>query len=229
MRVLVACEESQAVCMAFRDLGHEAYSCDVQHCALYIHMEWHIVEDALAVIRTPCTFVTVDGAQHTVEAWDLLIAHPPCTYLTSAGAVRLFDHNHRIKDPDRYERGLAARRMFMAFLGANVPRIAVENPTPMKIWGLPSYSQIVEPWQFGEPWRKRTCLWLKGLPKLRPTQVVTPRGLWVNANSKHKDEYELRSHNNQKTRSKTFPGIARAMAEQWGQTDKEGQSWQPSP
>lgn len=123
MRVLVACEESQAVCMAFRDLGHEAYSCDVQHCALYNHMEWHIVEDALAVIRTPCTFLTVDGRLHEMEAWDLLIAHPPCTYLTAASAIRLYNHDHTIKDGERFLKGIAARELFMSFLEADIPRI----------------------------------------------------------------------------------------------------------
>lgn len=216
MRVLVACEESQAVCMAFRERGHEAYSCDIQHCAIYNHMEWHIVENALAVIRTPVSFMTVDGTRHTVEAWDLLIAHPPCTYLTSAGAVRLYNRDHTIKSLDRFEKGMVARALFMTFLGADVPRIAVENPTPMKVWGLPPYTQIVEPYQFGEPWRKRTCLWLRGLPPLRPTKIVEPRGLWVGTTSNRNTGYELRTHRDQKSRSKTFPGIARAMAEQWG-------------
>lgn len=216
MRVLVACEESQTVCMAFRARGHEAYSVDIQHCMLYNHIEWHIVDDARQVLRTPCTFMTVDGSWHTVEAWDLLIAHPPCTYLTSAGATRLFNADHTIKDAARFDKGLQARRLFMTFLEADIPRIAVENPTPCRCFDLPPYTQIIEPYMFGEPWRKRTCLWLKGIPQLRPTEMVEPRGLWVGATSARDSRYKLNSHRDAKTRSKTFPGIAAAMAEQWG-------------
>lgn len=205
MRVLVACEESQAVTKELRRLGHEAYSCDIQPCSGG-HPEWHIQADALELLKM---------------RWDMVIAHPPCTYLTAAGAVRLFNADHTIADPERYEKGLKAAQFFMEILRGGCPHIAVENPVPMRVFGLPKYSQIIEPYMFGDPWRKRTCLWLKGLPPLIPTIApVEPRGLWVGATSARRDptirqRYELHSNRDQKRRSKTFPGIARAMAEQW--------------
>lgn len=218
-KVLVACEESQAVCKAFRARGAEAYSCDIQPCSGG-HPEWHVQGDALALLQGG-RFVTADGAPHDVAAWDLLIAHPPCTYLTCARAVRLYDKAHNIKNPERYQKGLDAAQFFMTFWNAPVPRIAVENPVPMSVFGLPRPSQKIEPYTFGDAWRKRTCLWLKGLPPLIPhTAPVEPLGLWVGATSARRDpmvhyRYILPSNRDQKRRSKTFPGIARAMAEQW--------------
>lgn len=217
MRVLVACEESQEVCKAFREKGHEAYSCDIQHCALWNHMEWHIVEDVRQIIGGGCSFTTVDGKQHTIPGhWDLIIAHPPCTYLTSSSAVRLFNKDHTVKDASRLEKGWAAKDFFMLCYNAPAEKKCIENPTPMRLWQLPAWSQIIEPWMFGEPWRKRTCLWLQGLPELKPTQIVTPEGLWVGSSSKRDSKYQLKSNRQAKIRSKTFPGIARAMADQWG-------------
>lgn len=200
MRVLVACEESQAVCTAFRERGHEAYSCDIQPCSGG-HPEWHIQADARELIKL---------------RWDLLIAHPPCTFLTAAGANLLFASDHTVKDPDREAKGWEARKFFMTFLNADCPRIAVENPVPMKHFGLPPYSQIIEPCMFGDPWRKRTCLWMKGLPLLFATDIVVPKGSWVGSTSRIRSGYEWAGKRSAKERSKTFPGIARAMAEQWG-------------
>lgn len=206
MRVLVACEESQAVTIEFRRLGHEAYSCDVQECSGG-HPEWHIMADALEIIKIK---------------WDLIIAHPPCTYLTSPSAIRLFNADHTIKDPERLEKGRAAARFFLKIWRGSCERIAIENPTPLSIFDLPRYSQIIEPYMFGDPWRKRTCLWLKGLPPLVMTEApVEPKGLWVGSTSARRDptvheRYVLHSNRDPKRRSKTFPGIARAMAEQWG-------------
>lgn len=231
MRILVACEESQAVTIELRRLGHEAYSCDIQDCSGG-HPEWHIKGDALELINpewfdgsygwTPhIEFETVDGEWHQFDAkWDMIIAHPPCTYLTAAGAVRLYSKDHLIKDPERYARGCQAAEFFMRIWNADCPKIAIENPLPMKIWGLPKYTQVIEPYYFGDPWRKRTCLWLKGCPPLLPTEIVEPQGLWVGSTSGRRDKtvysrYKLRSKRSQKERSKTFPGIARAMAEQW--------------
>lgn len=210
MRILVACEESQAVTIELRRLGHEAYSCDIQDCSGG-HPEWHIRADALEMIKLK---------------WDMIIAHPPCTYLTAASAVRLYSKNHLIKDPERYEKGCQAAEFFKAIWNADCPKIAIENPIPMKIWGLPKYTQVIEPYYFGDPWRKRTCLWLKGLPPLLPTEVVEPQGLWVGSTSGRRDatvysRYKLRSKRSQKERSKTFPGIARAMAEQWAGDNKK--------
>lgn len=205
MKVLVACEESQEVCKAFRALGHEAYSCDIEPCSGG-HPEWHLQCDALELLKMQ---------------WDMILAFPPCTYLTAAGAVRLYAADHTIKDEDRDAKGRVAKEFFLAFLNADCSKIAVENPVPLKRYGLPPYSQIIEPYMFGHAWRKRTCLWLKGLPRLMATDIVIPEGLWVGSTSARrapalKDRYLLRSKRNPKLRAKTFPGIARAMAEQWG-------------
>lgn len=200
MRVLVACEESQAVCIAFRERGHEAYSCDIQPCSGG-HPEWHLQVDALEMLKL---------------RWDLVIAHPPCTYLTNGGANNLFNKDHTIKDKVREAKGWAAKEFFLAFWNADCPRIAVENPVPMKYFGLPPYSQIIEPCMFGDPWRKRTCLWLKGLPLLFSTDIVVPRGSRVGSKSRNVSNYEWAGKRSAKDRSKTFTGIARAMAEQWG-------------
>ena len=205
MRVLVACEESQVVCKAFRERGHEAYSCDIQKCGGG-HPEWHIQADALELIKIK---------------WDLIIAHPPCTYLTCSSAIRLFNKDHTVKDEERLQKGYAAAEFFMKFIKADADRICVENPTPIKCFGLPDYDQIIEPYYFGDPWRKRTCLWLKGLPPLMPTDLVIPQGLWVGSTSgrrkgKTYSKYVLNSKRDQKLRSRTFYGIAEAMAEQWG-------------
>lgn len=202
MRILVACEESQAVTIELRRLGHEAYSCDIQDCSGG-HPEWHIKGDALELLKMK---------------WDMIIAHPPCTYLTAAGAVRLFPHGE--VNEERLAKGKEAAAFFMVFYNADCPRIIIENPVPMKIFGLPEYSQIIEPFMFGDPWRKRTCLWVKGVPLLESTNVVEPLGLWVGSTSGRRDatvysRYKLKSNRDAKTRSKTFPGIAKAMAEQW--------------
>lgn len=204
MRVLVACEESQTVTIELRRLGHEVYSCDIQPCSGG-HPEWHLQVDALELLKM---------------RWDMIIAHPPCTYLTAAGAVRLYNADGTIKDEERLARGGEAARFFRAFLETDCPRVAVENPVPLKCFGLPRYDQIIEPFYFGEPWRKRTCLWLKGLPPLMATQLVEPTGLWVGSTSARRDptikqRYTLNSNRDPKRRAKTFPGIARAMAEQW--------------
>lgn len=145
--------------------------------------------------------------------WDMLIAHPPCTFLTAAGAQRLHPHKGET-DWERKEKGKKAAEFFMAFYNADVPKIAVENPVPLTEFGLPRYSQIIQPYQFGHPYQKRTCLWLKGLPPLRPTEIVTPTAYWVQGKGK-RGKGTPGGHRSQKLRSKTFPGIARAMAEQW--------------
>lgn len=206
MRILVACEESQAVTKELRRLGHEAYSCDIIPESGGVP-EWHLQVDALELLKMK---------------WDMIIAHPPCTYLTASSAIRLFNPDHTVKDQDREKKGWEAREFFMKLYNADCPRIAVENPCPLRHFQLPPYSQIIEPFMFGDPWRKRTCLWLKGLPPLQPTNIVEPKGLWVGSTSgrnkssgRIKSIYTLSSNRNSKTRAKTFPGIARAMAEQW--------------
>lgn len=204
MRILIACEESQAVCIAMRELGHEAYSCDIQECSGG-HPEWHIQADALELLKLK---------------WDMIIAHPPCTYLSAAGAQRTFPV-HGVADPERYAKDEEAARFFRAFIETDCPRVAVENPVPMRCFGLPRYDQIIHPYMFGHAWYKRTCLWLKGLPPLFATELVEPTGYWVQR-SGHRAKNEMRGHRGPKLRSKTFPGIARAMAEQWaGKCEEE--------
>lgn len=218
MKVLVACEESQRVCIAFRERGHEAYSCDLEDCSGG-RPEWHIKGDALIAIRGG-QVVTMDGATHDVERWDLIIAHPPCTYLTSAGSMRLFSIDSsgvRWINADRYEKMKMAVKFFYEFLAANAAQICVENPAPMKICELPKYSQIIQPYMFGDPYTKRTCLWLKGLPPLVETNPVKPIARWVDTGFGRTTRTQLAGlKTSAKERSKTFPGIAKAMAEQWG-------------
>ena len=222
LNVLVACEESQAVCIAFRELGHEAWSCDLQECSGG-HPEWHINGDVLKVLDGGCEFMTQDGLMHNApDEWDLVIAHPPCTYLSNAGANSLF-HKFNGKtyvDYERYKNGLKGKAFFMRFLNADCKRIAIENPTPSTIYELPKYTQVIQPYQFGHPYSKRTCLWLKGLPDLVPTDILTeyvPYTVSGMYSKTHDPKYKgvSRSGGAAKIRSKTFPGIAKAMAEQW--------------
>lgn len=224
MRVLVACEESQAVCTAFRELGHEAYSCDILECSGG-HPEWHIKGDVLPLINGSCEFTTMDGQTHTLDGeWDMLIAFPPCTYLTNAGAARLFrnvwDGEFRMINENRLREGIKGKDFFMAMLNARCRKIAVENPVPSSIFCLPKPTQSIQPYQFGHPYSKRTCLWLKGLPPLMPTKMVQPLMSWVSGGSKKADgsarENKGETFRDSLTKSKTFPGIAQAFAQQWG-------------
>lgn len=228
MKVLVACEESQAVCKAFREKGHEAYSCDIQDCSGG-HPEWHIKTDVRLILNPHRTigqcdelcyeisFHTQDGKSHNVDKWDLIIAHPPCTYMSNAGACRMYPRKGQI-DADRLKKGMAAKEFFMMFYKADCDRICIENPLPLKVIGLPKESQTIQPYMFGEPYSKRTLLWLKGLPNLIPTDVCEswkpylPSGTSRNAGT----DYNKGTASGSKNRSKTFPGVAKAMAEQWG-------------
>lgn len=150
--------------------------------------------------------------------WDMIIAFPPCTYMTNASAVRM-----RVKgviQEDRYRKAMEAKAFFMQFYNADCPRIAIENPTPLRIIGLPAYSQVIQPYMFGHPYSKRTCLWLKGLPPLIPTDLVAEYEPFVNGGCKDAHgqyrRFQGRNERDPKTRSKTFTGVAHAMAEQWG-------------
>lgn len=219
MRVLVACEESQEVCKAFRAKGHEAYSCDIQECSGG-HPEWHIMGDAMAVVNGRCSFKTMDGEQHEIDGtWDLIIAHPPCTFLSNAGARWLYKGgtlNH-----ERYQKGLTAKEFFLKIYNADCPRIVVENPIPSSVYEMPQYTQTVQPYEHGEPWSKKTCLWLKNVEVLKPSNIVTDHKPFCSSGSysgTHDPKYKgaSRAGGSAKARSKTFPGIARAMAEQWG-------------
>ena len=194
MKVLIACEESQRVCTAFREKGHEAYSCDIEPCSGG-HPEWHIQDDVL---------------KHLDKGWDLIIAHPPCTYLSNAGARFLYPKG--ILNQDRLKKGLEAKEFFMKLYNANCPKICVENPVSSKIFEMPQHTQEIQPFEFGHPFKKKTRLWLKGLEPLKATNIVEVSestkiaGNWFNKGGKDR----------QKNRSKTFEGIAKAMAEQWG-------------
>lgn len=214
MNILVACEESQRVCQAFRDKGHNAFSCDIEECSGG-KPEWHIQQDVLPLLNGDCSFTTCDGSEHTISGkWDKIIGFPPCTYLSAAGACRLY-HNGEINQ-ERYELGKAAAEFFMSILNADCEKIVVENPTQLKIYGIPKYQQVIEPYMFGEPYKKRTCLWVKGVPKLQPTNIIT-EGIvsWVDGGNKS-SKPAFRGHRNPKTRSKTFIGVAEAMASQGG-------------
>lgn len=202
MKILVACEESQAVTIELRKLGHEAYSCDIIPCSGG-HPEWHIQQNVLPLLNGKCYFYTTDGAYHDTVAkwrWDMIIAFPPCTDLSVSGA-RYFAEK---KADGRQQKSID---FFMRFANADFPKIAIENPVGIMstIWRKPD--QIIQPWQFGHGETKATCLWLKGLPLLHPTEIVEGREQRVWKMPPSADRA--------KQRSKTFPGIARAMAEQW--------------
>ncbi len=220
MRVLVACEESQEVCKAFRALGHEAYSCDIQECSGG-HPEWHICGDALEALNPSVDwFWTQDGTVHThTHRWDLLIAHPPCTDLAVSGA-RWFPE----KQADfRQQKSIV---FFMQFALANVQHVAVENPVCIMSSIYRKPDQIIQPYEYGHPIRKATCLWLKGLPMLKPTNVVEPGetdehgftigGALQAARAENGTIIPWNAPRTAKLRSTPLPGIARAMAEQWG-------------
>lgn len=194
MKVLVACEESQEVTKAFRRYGHQAFSSDLKDCTGG-HPEWHIKGDATKLLN---------------EDFDLLIAHPPCPFLTNAAAHLLFKNGEL--NIERYEKGLKAKELFEKFLNCNIPLKCIENPVPSKVFGLPQYTQIIHPYFFGSPLKKRTALWLRELPPLIPTNIIrnaTPalKSTWFNSGGKDRSTI----------RSKTNPAIADAMARQWGE------------
>ena len=194
MKILIACEESQEVCKAFRAKGHEAFSCDILPCGGG-HPEWHIQGDVLEQLD---------------KGWDLMIAHPPCTYLSNAGARFLYPE--KVLNIKRLKKGLEAKDFFMRLLHAPIKKVCVENPLPSTIFCMPKKSQVIQPYEYGHPVKKRTQLWLKNLPLLVPSDIVENKestkiaGNWFNKGGKER----------QKNRSKTFSGIAKAMAEQWG-------------
>ena len=217
MRVLIACEESQEVCKAFRARGHEAYSCDVQEPSGG-HHEWHILGDALEALNGG-KIVTMDGIEHNVGKWDMMIAHPPCTYLTLAGN-KWFKPEFADRFPDRQKQRKEAVDFFMAIANADCDKIAIENPVGIMSskWRKPD--QYIEPYMFGDPEKKKTGLWLKGLPLLKPTNIVEPVIIHCKSGANeprwHMETMHLPKEERSRVRSKTFIGIAKAMAEQWG-------------
>lgn len=218
MNVLIACEESQVVCKAFRELGHRAFSCDLQSSSGG-HPEWHIKGDCLHLINGKCSFSTEDGVKHIqTDRWDILIAHPPCTYMSKAGARWMYPKAGIISQ-ERLALAMDAKSFFMRFINAKCDHIAVENPVPMKVIGLPPPSCTVQPYEFGEPYSKKTCLWLKNLPPLMPTEIVNDYVPYLPSNTggvNRGQKFSRGIAKNAKEASKTFKGIAKAMAEQWG-------------
>ena len=224
MKVLVACEESQAVCKAFREKGHEAYSCDIQECSGG-HQEWHIMQDVVPLLNGRCFFKTMDGIEHSIDGkWDLIIAHPPCTYFSNATMVNLGRKDHPDVFNEEWKMSFFEKRknafdFVQTIYSADCEKICIENVVGYLSTHFCKPNQYIEPYYFGDPWKKKTCLWLKGLPDLAPTEIVEPKGKWVRHHLKTKDDlkgYENRGVYSAKERSKTFPGIAKAMADQWG-------------
>lgn len=230
MRVLIACEESQRVCTAFRARGHEAYSCDIQECSGG-HPEWHIKDDVLPLLNPSfegVIFETMDGKEHHIEKWDLIIAHPPCTFLTVAANKLYSVERYGEKAIDRLASREKAIEFFMTFVNADCPRKAIENPIGVISTRYRKPDQIIQPYEFGHPVRKSTCLWLYGLPKLKPTDVVEFETIHSGGKSGgySSNSWVVRDESGKvlpygdprvsRERSKTYPGIAQAMAEQWG-------------
>lgn len=233
MKVLVACEESQEVCKAFREKGHEAYSCDIISCSGG-HPEWHIMDDVLKVLRGG-QFKTMDDKSHCISNWDMIIAFPPCTHLAVSGAR----HFEKKRTDGRQREGI---EFFCKFLEVECERVVIENPVGI-ISGdyIPKYfpdlaerfnlpqkpTQIIHPWMFGDNYSKSTCLWEKGVKPLEPIINDRPELEWFEwidrKTGKKKrqpkwfaDAWKLPAEERARVRSKTFPGIAKAMAEQWG-------------
>ena len=194
MNILVACEFSGTVRDAFIKVGHKAVSCDILPTDV---AGPHIQDDLLEVLKY-------------THNWDLMIAHPPCTYLSNAGARHLYPKGQL--NQERLNKGLEAKQFFMAIYNANIPMICIENPIPSKVYELPQYNQVIQPYEYGHEFSKKTCLWLKNLPPLMATMYVEKTestkvpGNWFNKGGKDR----------QKNRAKTFQGIADAMAQQWG-------------
>lgn len=225
MNVLIACEESQRVCIEFRKMGHVAFSCDIVECSGN-HPEWHIKGDVLPLLNGGA-FMTQDGTPHCIyPKWDLIIAHPPCTYLTVTGN-RWFNVDKygnkalkRIKDREQ------AAVFFMMFVNADCEKIAIENPIGYMSTHYRKPDQIIQPYYFGDAVRKSTCLWLKGLKPLEKTNIVAPDIITNNGTTYSGPAYYVKDENGKillwndprtaRERSKTYPGIAHAMAQQWG-------------
>lgn len=232
-KILIACEESQRICSEFRRLGHEAYSADIQECSGG-HPEWHILGDVLPIINGNCKFTTMDGSIIAINGqWDLIIAHPPCTYLSNSAT-----RSHSVKCTPvekinlRTVERINAMNFFMKFINAKCERIAVENPVGVMNTCYRTPEQIIHPYYFANSindienyQKKKTCLWLKNLPILSPTSELpapqpysfTKSGKPINFVDAHGRIPGLEMHGrSDKLRSKTFPGIAVAIAQQWG-------------
>ena len=237
MKILVACEESQAVTIELRKLGHEAFSCDIIKCSGG-HPEWHIMQDVLPLLNGRCSFKTMDGIEHSIDGkWDVIIAFPPCTHLAVSGAAWFEKKRNDGRQKDAIE-------FFCQFLNADCDRISIENPVGIisgkyipkwfpdlaEKYNLPiKPTQIIQPYEYGHAAKKTTCLWLKGLPNLVPTNIVDPGDFYISPDGRKysvgasadmaRDENgKILSWNDTRTaliRSKTYTGIAKVMASQW--------------
>lgn len=211
LNVLIACEESQAECRAFRALGHNAFSCDIQECIKDGHQEWHIHGDVTPFLQGRTDFQTMDGKRHHVRCWHLIIAHPPCTYLCKMSSVQMRSNPNAIVwtgkgwqylNIGRYEKLLQARKFFQICLNAKANYVAVENPLPMKISNLPAPSFYACPSWYGVKYTKKTLYWVKNLPPLLPELISSRTKCFVKSSRG-------------KYRSRTFPQLAGAIAKQW--------------
>ena len=202
LNVLIACEESQAETMAFRQIGHRAFSCDIKQCRRGTPPEWHIQGDVLPILNGVTTFATQDGTQHTVDHWDLIIAHPPCTYLCKVSSPLMRPKG--ILNEKRYQQMLLARSFFFRCLRAKANYVAVENPLPMALAQLPKPSFFIQPSWFGVKYTKKTLNWVKNLPPLMPTVIYPNPKQFVRSSRGH-------------YRARTFPQVAEAMATQWSE------------
>lgn len=226
MKVLVACEESQTVCKAFRARGHEAYSADIQEPSGG-HPEWHILGDVLPILNGRCKFETMDGKLHEIVGrWDLIIAHPPCTFLSNV-ATRSFSLRcaPAEKVVERWQKRAKAAVFFMYFVLADCDKICIENPVGFMSTAYRKPDQYIEPYMFAESVNdkeqyvtKKTGLWLKGLPRLKTNGLPRPKNaeLFGRFPSGKAKTWEDQISRSRKVRSVTFPGIGKAMAEQWG-------------
>lgn len=233
MRIFVPCEESQAVTIELRKRGHEAYSCDIVDCSGG-HPEWHIKADALPLLNGDCVFQTADGEMHNIVGrWDMIIAFPPCTYLTVTGNRWFNVERYGEKAIQRQKDREDAIRFFMAFANADCDRIAIENPVGVMSTHYRKPDQVIHPYYFAESEddenceRKATCLWLKGLPLLEYEAKFLPRVIpYKNGKGTdspwHMETMSLPPAERAKARSKTFPGVARAIAEQWTEDLRKG-------
>lgn len=228
MKILVACEESQRVCIAFREKGHEAYSCDILQCSGG-HPEWHICSDVLPLLNGNVDFTTQDGTSHSIDGkWDMILAFPPCTHLAVSGAPSFA----KKREDGRQLEGL---QFFCSFFDADCDKVVIENPVNIiggpyclkwfpeiaERYNLPRKpTQYIQPYEYGEPDRKKTGLWIKGLPKLQPTDIVEPELVkYIDKNGVERTDSKWHWYSGKgkgKERSKTYIGIAKAMAEQWG-------------
>lgn len=213
LNVLIACEESQAECAAFRALGHKAFSCDIQPCRKSGNKAWHIQSDVTPYLQGKTDFVTLDGKRHHISHWNLIVCHPPCTYLCRVSAVKMHTNEDMFVCRDghiigvngkRYRAMVEARDFFFKCLNAKADYVAVENPIPMALADLPKPSFFACPSWYGVKYTKKTLYWVKNLPPLMP-KIINPNTKCFVTFSRGK------------YRSRTFPQLAQAIAEQWSE------------